>query len=41
MPASAQFDSAKTLSEAFLGFPDEGACYITIILSTMRDYMTV
>lgn len=36
----AQFGRAKTLGEACLGFPDAGACSITIMLSTMRDYVT-
>lgn len=36
----AQFGRAKTLGEACLGFPDAGACSVTIMLSTMRDYVT-
>jgi dihydroxyacetone kinase-like protein len=35
----AQFGRAKTLGEACLGFPDAGACSVTIMLSTMRDYV--
>ncbi len=34
----AQFGRAKTLGEACLGFPDAGACSVTIMLSTMRDF---
>lgn len=34
----AQFGRAKTLGEACIGFPDAGACSITIIVATMRDY---
>ncbi|MCP5559224.1 MAG: dihydroxyacetone kinase subunit L [Verrucomicrobiaceae bacterium] len=34
----AQFGRAKTLGEACIGFPDAGACSVTIMLSTMRDY---
>jgi len=41
MPASAQFDRAKTLGEACLGFPDSGECSVVIMLSTMKDYETV
>jgi dihydroxyacetone kinase-like protein len=37
----AQFGRAKTLGEACLGFPDAGACSVVIMLSTMRDYVTV
>lgn len=36
----AQFGRAKTLGEACLGFPDAGACSVTIMLSTMRDYVS-
>ncbi|MEQ1749440.1 MAG: dihydroxyacetone kinase subunit DhaL [Prosthecobacter sp.] len=36
----AQFGRAKTLGEACIGFPDAGACSVTIMLSTMRDYVT-
>ncbi len=36
----AQFGRAKTLGEACIGFPDAGACSVTIMLSTMRDYAT-
>lgn len=36
----AQFGRAKTLGEACLGFPDAGALSVTIMLSTMRDYVT-
>lgn len=35
----AQFGRAKTLGEACIGFPDAGACSVTIMLSTMRDYV--
>lgn len=35
----AQFGRAKTLGEACLGFPDAGALSVTIMLSTMRDYV--
>ncbi len=35
----AQFGRAKTLGEACLGFPDAGALSITLMLSTMRDYV--
>jgi phosphoenolpyruvate---glycerone phosphotransferase subunit DhaL len=34
----AQFGRAKTLGEACIGFPDAGACSVTIMLSTMCDY---
>jgi dihydroxyacetone kinase-like protein len=34
----AQFGRAKTLGDACIGFPDAGACSITIILATMRDF---
>jgi len=37
----AQFGRAKTLGDACIGFPDAGACSITIILATMRDFATV
>ena len=37
----AQFGRAKTLGEACLGFPDAGACSVVIMLSTMRDFVTV
>jgi len=37
----AQFGRAKTLGEACIGFPDAGACSVVIMLSTMRDYVTV
>lgn len=33
----AQFGRAKTLGEACIGFPDAGACSVTIMLGTMRD----
>ncbi len=36
----AQFGRAKTLGEACLGFPDAGACSVTIMLSTMRDFVS-
>ncbi len=36
----AQFGRAKTLGEACIGFPDAGACSVTIMLSTMRDYVS-
>jgi dihydroxyacetone kinase-like protein len=35
----AQFGRAKTLGEACIGFPDAGACSVTIMLSSMRDYV--
>ena len=35
----AQFGRAKTLGEACIGFPDAGACSVTIMLSTMRDFV--
>jgi phosphoenolpyruvate---glycerone phosphotransferase subunit DhaL len=35
----AQFGRAKTLGEACIGFPDAGACSVTIMLSTMSDYI--
>ena len=35
----AQFGRAKTLGEACIGFPDAGACSVTIMLSTMRNYV--
>jgi phosphoenolpyruvate---glycerone phosphotransferase subunit DhaL len=35
----AQFGRAKTLGPACLGFPDAGACSVTIMLSTMRDFV--
>ena len=35
----AQFGRAKTLGEACIGFPDAGACSVTIMLSAMRDYI--
>lgn len=37
----AQFGRAKTLGDACIGFPDAGACSITIILATMRDFATI
>lgn len=37
----AQFGRAKTLGDACIGFPDAGACSITIILATMRDFANV
>ncbi len=37
----AQFGRAKTLGDACIGFPDAGACSITIILATMRDFAAV
>jgi dihydroxyacetone kinase-like protein len=36
----AQFGRAKTLGEACIGFPDAGACSVTIMLSTMRDFVS-
>jgi dihydroxyacetone kinase-like protein len=36
----AQFGRAKTLGEACLGFPDAGALSVTVILGTMRDFVT-
>ena len=37
----AQFGRAKTLGDACIGFPDAGACSITIIIATMRDFAAV
>jgi len=35
----AQFGRAKTLGEACLGFPDAGACSVTIMLKTMSEFV--
>lgn len=37
----AQFGRAKTLGPACIGFPDAGACSVTLILATMRDFAAV
>ncbi len=36
----AQFGRAKTLGEACIGFPDAGAWSVTIMLSTMLDFVS-
>ena len=35
----AQFGRAKTLGEACIGFPDAGACSVTIMLQTMLSFV--
>jgi phosphoenolpyruvate---glycerone phosphotransferase subunit DhaL len=34
----AQFGRAKTLGEACIGFPDAGACSVSVMLNTMSNY---
>ncbi len=36
----AKFGRAKTLGEACIGFPDAGAMSVTIIIKSMKDYIT-
>jgi dihydroxyacetone kinase-like protein len=36
----AQFGRAKTLGEACIGFPDAGALSVTVMLNTMRDFIS-